>query len=185
MKIKQPSNKKKIILAILAVVLLAAGSAATYWIINRDSGDTQEGVNLEPATKTEEDAGKQSKDETVNKDTSSNSSKENGASETPATPPSQTTTIPMRITASSQNGDVYQLRTLIEQVVTNGTCTLTLTKSGTKVTKSAPTQALAQSSTCQGFDIPVSELSPGTWQVAISLSGAGITGSTSGTIDIK
>ena len=184
MKITPQSNKKKTLLIAIIVVLLAGGAAAAYWVSNRNSGDKQEGVNHEPASQTEKDAGKQSKDETINKDTSSNSSKENSSTETPPVPSNQTTTIPMRITASSQNGNVYQIRILIDQVV-NGSCTITLTRGGSKVTKSAPTQALAQSSTCQGFDIPVSELSPGAWQIAITLSGSGITGNTSGTIEIK
>lgn len=185
MKIKQQSKKKQIIIGlVLAITLIGAGTGA-YWVLNRDQKDNQAGINLEPATKSEEDAGKQSKDQTVDSDTSSNSSKEN-SSETPSpVTPAQPVVIPMRITASAQNGNVYQIRTLIERVVNGGTCTITLTKGNQKVTKSATTQALAQSSTCQGFDIPVSELELGTWQVSIALTGSEYSGNTSGTIEIK
>lgn len=183
MKIKQSNSKKKILLTLLVIGLLI-GAGAAYWFVNRDSEGQKDGANHNPPSQTEKDAGKQSKDEAVNKDTSSNSSKENTPANRPSTASGKTVPIPMRITASSQNDSVYQIRTLIDQVV-NGTCTMTLTKATNKITKSATTQALAQASTCQGFDIPISELSTGTWQVSISLEGPGITGITSGTIEIK
>jgi hypothetical protein len=44
---------------------------------------------------------------------------------------------------------------------------LTLSKNGQTVTKTAAVQALASESTCQGFDIPTSELSPGTWSLTL------------------
>lgn len=182
MKIKSQSNKKKIaIVALLLVAILVAAAGAYYYITSRQNSSTQNQVNLSPATEEEKKAGDQSKDQTVN-DTSSNSSKNNPTD--PSTP-ATSTNLPMRISASSQNGSVYQIRTIIDGIVANGTCKLVLTKDSQTVTKTAATQALAQSSTCQGFDVPTSELSPGTWQVALSFTSEATTGSTTGSIEVK
>jgi cytoskeletal protein RodZ len=78
-------------------------------------------------------------------------------------------TVTASITAANQNGDTLQIRTLIESVDTKGTCSLTLLKGNSKVTRSADIQALASSSTCKGFDIPTSALSPGEWELTITV----------------
>lgn len=75
------------------------------------------------------------------------------------------------ITAANQNGQILQIRTLVDIIDTNGVCTLTLTGPAEKVvTKTASTQALASSSTCKGFDIPVTELSTGIWKININIT---------------
>jgi flagellar basal body-associated protein FliL len=180
MQIKHPSQKKKIIIITAAVIVLLTiiGYVAYAFFLQNKPADT---TNLSPATSEEQKAGDQAKEATVNNDTGSNSSK-NSESPSPSASPS---TVAMRITASSQNGNVYQIRSLIESVVSKGTCTLTLTQANKTITKTAATQALAQTSTCQGFDIPVSELAIGTWDVKINLSGSGFSGSTTGTINVQ
>lgn len=78
-------------------------------------------------------------------------------------------TVTASITAANQNGNMLQIRTLIESVDTNGTCSLTLQKGSSKVTRTADIQALASSSTCKGFDIPTSSLSSGEWKLTIAI----------------
>lgn len=74
------------------------------------------------------------------------------------------------ITAANQNGSTLQIRTLIETVSTKGTCVLTLEKDDKKVVRTAGIQALANSSTCKGFNEPVSNLSAGAWDATIDIS---------------
>lgn len=185
MNIKKRHNNKRIVVIILATLILLIGASAYYYIsqsTQESLSSSQDSTNLNPATDEEKQAGDQKKRENLSQaDISSNSAKNNVDSSTSSTP----AVLSMRITASSQNDNVYQIRTLIEGVVGNGTCKATLTRGGQVVTKTAPTQALAQSSTCQGFDIPTSELSVGTWRVEISFSGDAATGSTDGTLEVK
>lgn len=185
MKIKTQKNSNKKIIVWLIIILLLIGigvSAYVYYHQSHRGSDSQSnGVNLKPATKEQKDAGDQSKSSTVNTDSSSNSSKSTGTQ--PSDPSSSNVNV--QTSASAQNGATYQLRYLISSVENDATCTLTLTKGSSTVTKTAKTQALAQSSTCQGFDIPTSELSPGTWQAVMVVSGNNINGSASSTIQVQ
>lgn len=98
-------------------------------------------------------------------------------SPTPKTPVSNqpvdngdTNTLKASITAANQNDNTLQIRTLIENVSSNGTCALKLTKGSSVVSRSAGIQALSSSSTCKGFDIPVSDLSTGQWLVTLTIT---------------
>lgn len=187
MKIKNNNNQNKKILVTLAVALLIVGGVGAFYYVthNRDGTENKSiksGTNLNPATNGEKDAGNQAKSSTTeNKDTSTNSSK--GSGQEPTSPNSSTVNV--QTTASAQNGTTYQLRYLINSVSNDALCTLVLTKGPATVTKTAKVQALAQSSTCQGFDIPTSELSPGLWQAAMTVSGGNISGSAKSTITVQ
>lgn len=79
-------------------------------------------------------------------------------------------TLVASITAANQNGSMLQIRTLIESVSANGTCSLKISKGAKTVTKTSATQALSSASTCMGFDIPTSELSKGEWTLVITIT---------------
>lgn len=187
MKIKKVKNNKskKTTLIVVSIILLVLISGAVYaasqGFFNQksNSGPT---TNLNPATEEEKKEGDNTKSTTVeSEDTSSGSTKnEDPSNQTP--PPSN---VSVQTSASGQNGSTYQLRYLIESVVNDATCTLTLKKGSAVVTKTSKTQALPQSSTCQGFDIPTTELSPGTWEMTLIVTGENITGSTSSTIRVQ
>ena len=90
------------------------------------------------------------------------------------------------ITYAAVSGDKAIIRINIDQTVgENGTCALTLSKSGRKdITKAVNTMDNPASSTCQGFDIPVKELSKGIWNIKIDLSAGGKLGHLEGQIEI-
>lgn len=187
MKIENKKNHKKKIFIILVLILLVAAGVGAYYYFNQnhtsiDTKPSRSSTSLEPATDEQKDAGDQSKSTTVNPDdTSSNSVKNSN----PDTPPSNSSTVNVQTTAGAQNGTTYQLRYLIETVANDAVCTLTLTNGSRTVTKTAKTQALAQSSTCQGFNIATSELSPGSWQATMTVSGGGVSGSATSTIKVQ
>lgn len=186
---KQKSRKKPLIITLLIVLCVAVTAGVWYFLHARSQ--QSESYTTKPATQQEKDAGAQTKQDSINNsnqsgtsDTSTNSDKQSGAStDTGSSASAPTTNI--TVSASAQNGSTYQIRFLISSVVTGGNCQLTLTKGSATVTKQAAVQSLAQSSTCQGFDIPTSELSTGTWNVAMQLSGSSHTGSATGTIEVK
>ena len=79
-------------------------------------------------------------------------------------------TIPVNITAV-QPGETVYIRTLISSVTSSATCKLDMAgPDGKTYTTSVGTQALAGSSTCQGFNIPMSELGSGSWKITISVN---------------
>ena len=79
------------------------------------------------------------------------------------------------------------IRTTIDQIVRSGACELSLTnsKTGKVVYKQAQIIINPSSSTCEGFDIPLTELGSGAWQIKINLSGQGKAGVIEGSVQIE
>jgi hypothetical protein len=182
-------NKKFITAGIVAVLLLTTAAVYVYafngdilgWNNHSKDKDSSGG---NPATDEQKDTGDEIKKnnlETSKPNTESENSTQNGSS----TNGNGKKTVDLIITASAQNGSTYQVRTLVGTVTSTGTCTLTLTRGAASVVKTAGLQATANSSTCRGFDVPVSELYPGEWQLNISFENDQLTGSASKTIEIK
>jgi flagellar basal body-associated protein FliL len=185
-------SKKIILIVIAAVVLLIAAGLAYVYLFNGNllgwkKSSNESSINYQPPTDSQKSAGEETKANSVN-DSQSNSTKQDPG-DTPATPPTTqpdgTSKVEVSITAANQNGSVFQLRSIILAVVNTGTCSLTLTKGAAVVTKTAPVQASANSATCQGFDVPVSELSAGTWQATVSFKNDTLSGTTSKQITIQ
>jgi cytoskeletal protein RodZ len=163
----RPTHLKRNVLLAIIVVLVAAGSAFAYSQYNKPTStktntdtsssqkDTSDNTDT-PATTEQQQAGEDQKQATVDQD--------QDQSTTP------TSTFGVTITAANQNGSVLNVRSLINKVANSGVCTLTLTKGTATITKQANIQALAESSTCKGFDVPTSELSKGTWHIVLSVA---------------
>lgn len=83
-------------------------------------------------------------------------------------------------------GDNLVIRVTIDQVLSSGSCALTLTDaSKTKsVTRTADISQNPSSSTCQGFDVPISELKSGEWSMIVKVNGNNKTGDITGKITI-
>lgn len=178
-------RKKTIIIAGSTVAVLVTGVLLYVYAFHGNlfgwtttpkiAPTTTNQINYEPATPEQQQAGVDAK---------------TGTSDTPAapatTPGSSLKSVEVTITAANQNGSTLQIRTLIGVVENTGTCTLVLSRSGqTSVTKTAGIQALSSSSTCQGFDVPVSELSAGTWQALITFESSTLTGTATKSIMVQ
>lgn len=162
MKINKSKSKSPLkVIIVLAVILAAvAGAALVYAYTQHKSenipGSAQSGVDYNPPSDEQKAAGDQQKEETINQTDNGNQ----GSSGTGQD-------IGVSFTALNQSGDQLQIRTLIDTVSSTGVCTLTLVKDGVTVTKQSDIQAGPTSSTCKGFNVPLSELSPGSWQVTV------------------
>lgn len=74
------------------------------------------------------------------------------------------------ITAKSVTGSTLIIRNTIDQLVGSGSCDLTMTSGSKTITKTAEIVQNPSSSTCAGFDVPVSELGSGRWDIEIKVS---------------
>lgn len=161
----KPSKKKAIIL--IAIIIALAAGTGLYAYYRGSSSHTQSANDTsssnqpsnskkedKPATPEQQKAGNQQKQDIINKD-----------QEAQTTP----TALGVTITAANQNGTVVNIRSLIGTVSTSGTCTLTVANGSATITKTSGIQALAESSTCQGFDIPTTSLPKGTWHATLSV----------------
>ena len=163
MKIKQKKiRKNRATYIIPLLVLLLLGGISTYLLASStnptstptpstNSSTTQ---NNSPATTEEINDGNATKKNTLeNQDAGSES-----------------TTLLANITAANQNGEMLQIRVLIEAISDIGKCNLTLTQGSLFKEYSVGVQASASSSTCKGFDINASELgSTGEWSATIKI----------------
>lgn len=157
-RIQKESDKKKWLMSALVVLAVIAGGIAAV-------------VALQGRQKAEQATTTPSAEQSVQQTTTENSPeipspKTPTESETPA-PANQLTA---SITAANQNGNILQIRTLIETIAASGTCGLILTKDSVQISRSADVTPLANSSTCKGFDIPTTELSPGKWNLTIDIT---------------
>jgi len=84
-----------------------------------------------------------------------------------------------------KSGDVYRIRTAINTITSEGTCTLKLQKNGGElIEKIAGVQAQPSNSVCKGFDIQLTDLSPGTWTLTVDFFNNDVKGSATTTEEI-
>jgi len=82
--------------------------------------------------------------------------------------------------------DKLSIRVTIYQPLDTGTCVLTLvrTSDGKRISNTTQVVENPSSSTCNGFDIPVSELGPGTWNITTTITSGSKTGTITGEVSI-
>lgn len=164
MKIKtqKTNNRRRAFFITFTLIILILLIGTIFFFINRtidNSGvKSANPVNLEPPTEEQLSEGERIKEESLG----------NGS------PVPPTTDIGMYVTASSISGETYRLRVLINKLSSDGTCVLSLTSPGNNPVTLSPVgiQPLPNGSTCQGFDIPLSDLSASkTWTANIDFIG--------------
>lgn len=181
MKIKNssPNKRKKIILLIVIVVVLLGGytayaAAAQMWPFSSSNNTKQVNTPNDQVDSSGKNPDLQKQDSTTTDDQSSPKAPVQNSPGNTTTP---TTKVNVTITSVIISGSNLKVSSLIEAVTNNGTCTLTLTKDGQTITKAAEIQALPSSSTCKGFNVPLSQLSSGVWHLTLAVNTDNKTGS--------
>jgi len=193
-KTRKTSKKTFILIGVAVGIILLLGGTIAYLYKTHSSlfgwqpfpEHTTSGINYDKPTEDQTKAGDAAKQNTATQDTSKPTT--GSGSDQPPTPtpqPSGKSTVNVIITAANQNGSLLQIRSLISTVTNSGTCTLTLTKQGHTVTKTAAVQAQSTTSTCQGFDIPTSEVAAGTWQASLHFENSTLVGDASQAVTVQ
>lgn len=173
MRIQQKkSPKKALLIAGIAVLILGGGVYAYYTTRPSDDKRSTETTNNDnPKTSDETDK----TDDKTTPTTPGEDGKETPKQyegDNPNTDKSLTGIINYKSVADGN----LTLRVTIDQSLTSGTCSLKLTSTGKMVTRSAPVITNPSSSTCEGFSVPVSELSSGQWAIEITVTSGSRTG---------
>lgn len=193
MKINQKNKTKKRFISIgiaLGIVVILFGSLALY--LYKFNGNIfgwspihqgiQDGIDYNPPTQEEIDAGNVTKDDSISTDSTKNP-KVDSENDEPSDNP--TSDVKITIPSVTQDGNVMRVTTLIEKITSSGSCTLTLERDGkVTVTKTANVQASASSSTCMGFSISTTGLS-GQWTLTVVYKDGSSTGSVSQSVSIQ
>lgn len=191
--IKYIHKYRKLIIIFISLTLILLTSSLIYvykfngnilgW---KASQDIQHDNNkYKPATPEQIQDGINTKKDSLDNQDSSKTSTPNDTPLPPTTVESGKDKVELIITAENQSDTSYQVRTQIGYVTNEGNCTLTLKKDTAVITKTAAIYPLAKTSTCQGFDIPITELSAGTWQMNITFSNSTLIGNISKNVIIK
>lgn len=99
--------------------------------------------------------------------------------------PNKSDTLTGLITYADVINDKLIIRVNIDQFLSSGNCNLTMSRNGaTYYTKSVAIQESVTTSTCDGYEIPVSELSNGDFTVEIGLESEGKSGKITGRVKI-
>lgn len=204
MEIKKHNNTKKITIAVIVVVIIAA-IAAGAWFFTRPNNDNGQKSNDD--TTQDEDKQSDSDDDADSDDSSDASDKTDEQSNNQTadddptnggkTPPryeggsvQDSDTLTGNISGISVAGSNLSIRVTINQYITDpdGRCELTLTSpSGATYDYWSDLIQNPQSTSCYGWDIPVSELGgnvSGHWSAKVVVNGDGRTGTFTQEVDL-
>lgn len=184
MKSLQTKSKIRTISLILGclIVLAASLAAAAYFFKLGPFSATPQNIQTEKEKKVGTDIKKQTID-------NSSKGKQTGSDPSPSPTPipnSNKSTVGADITSVNQDASLLHIRALVQAVTSSGTCTLAMTGPQQKTySSSASVQALPSTSTCKGFDIPLSQLEKGDWKITITFNNDKLTASASKNITIQ
>lgn len=167
MKIKKSRSKRKLLYVLLVLLLVATLFVAYFVFLKPNDSSNDLEINYEAPSDQQIDAGNDAKQRTIGEDQKSNDPKLN-----PPDAPTSNSPFTTEITTAlvDVESGIVSIRNEISGIYQSGSCKLTLSKDGKTVEKTAGVQALPQSSTCKGFNIPVSQLSTGTWQIELEVT---------------
>lgn len=170
---------KKILLAILVVLLLAVIAGSFYVLNNRRDNAVpakNPAVNLQPATQQEQSDSNQHKEDIV---------KQDEASKNPANSGKQVTPV---IVDAGQYGSNIEVRSYVPAIAEDGgSCTFTFSQGSQKVTKDATGFADATTTKCPNLSVGQNSLpSKGSWTVTVSYKSTTASGSSqASTFEVK
>jgi len=165
MKIKTNKSKNKYLIAIPLVILACALPILWYTNTQRTNDPSQDSPDITSKPTTEQiEAGDRSKEESTNN---------NDATPIEKSPTEllEKTRIDSYITALNQTDSELQIRTNINALISSGSCKVQLSQPAQQtVTEVAGVTTLASTSTCKGFNIPLSKLAKGKWSITLTVS---------------
>lgn len=181
------TNKKYLRLTVVVAIIIILGAGGYLYATGFFSpSSSKDQTNYGKPSKEQIKAGENIEKET--EETSNEGSDPNavGSDRTPL--PTGTTenkgTASVTISSFNQNDGIFQIRAFINTITNDGTCTLTMTKDGKTITKTAGVQGTPSATTCKGFDIPVSELSQGQWNAVITFENSTLKGTGSSPVKV-
>lgn len=196
MKIQKKHNSKIMMLALTTILLLMISYGLLSYKIKLWPFTKSQ---FNAATEEQKTAGQDIKKRSLDNPNKSDREEKQSYSETKTTQGSDPSpkptpssnggkpTVSVSITATTidKTANVLYIRSLIQTVSSSGKCTLSMNNdSGSVYSSSAESQPGPSTSSCKGFNIPLSKLSPGKWKIAIHYEDDSVTGNTEGEVTI-
>lgn len=189
MRIPTSKSNKKILVIITAVTtILLATAAITYHLkAGPFAARMSDTSNLDPATDDQKTTGNDIKQSTLEQVDGGKESTGSDPSPAPQTiTGSDKKLVGMEISAANQTDTTLEVRSFIQTVTNSGMCSLLVKNpQGATYIATAEVQALSSMTTCKGFNVPLNQLSAGTWTIVIDFANDNLTANASKEITIK
>ena len=171
------SYKKPLTITAIAIIVLAGGIFTYFTTLSSDNH--YQSTSSKTESKESDSTEPTDSDSSSNTSNSTNPEREKEKNITPAyegDDANNNASLTGVITHKSVVDDNLIIRTTMDQTLSSGSCTLTMTNRQKTVTKSSDVAQNPSSSTCEGFDIPMSELGSGNWNIEIVVTSGEKTG---------
>lgn len=181
---KKTNKNKKIIPIIVIFIIICAG---TFFALNITKTSNDEiGKTIENSTTNSTDISTETVENSEKEDVEEKDEIEKKPEiiQNDGEDPNKSEELTGTLITANISGDKLVVRVNIDQFLTSGKCTLSLKSATSTVEKEANIITSASTSTCEGFDIPINELSSGKWNIEILLNSNSKTGKITGEIDI-
>lgn len=184
---KKEIKRRPLLIIGLLVLMAVSGLIVAKWLVARKNQQAQSSEVSETA---KQESGKKD-DKKENEGAQLKNDDSDTAGQTPkqyeGENPNNSEGITGYISHNAVSGDVLRLRVVINQMMDNtGNCELILSskESGSVVKKTTKTVSGPTTGTCEGFDIPISELGSGGWGIEIKIDANGKSGIIRGEVSI-
>lgn len=176
---KRKQNKKWISRILLLVLLIAAGVVA--YLVWQSYFDEKKG---EPQEEVVQETAEVKKDDTIKDDVPEVIEKEKVA-QYDGEDPNTAEGLTGAMTYAGVSGDNLIIRVNIDQYISDGNCVLSLTRDGGEVYRdTANVATAAATATCEGFNVPVSEIGGGHYDIVIKVNSGEKSGAINGEVDV-
>lgn len=185
----KPSTHKKLLYA-SGILVAAVLTVLTYMYFTNSglfsntasSEQNSDSIDYQEPSDEQLEAGKETKESTIKTESTPADGKPNETSA--SNTDSSGDSIGVIINEPNVSGSTLSVRTVIQDVSSSGTCTLTLSKAGqSSIVKTAATQVSGSVSTCKGFTFDVGSRT-GTWKITLGYSSKSGAGSASRSVSL-
>ena len=186
MRLLQKKSKKNLIITLSIVGMLVIISIIAYLFMS-PKADQQESNSSSTRSQSNNKSDNSSTDNSISTD--SNTTVEHEAEKDIQPPyegenPNSSPSLTGVINYKSVTDGTLIIRTTINQMLSSGTCNLTMTNGAKTITKSSGITQNPSSSSCEGFDIPTSELGSGDWKIDITITNGDRTGNITDSVSL-
>ena len=187
---KRKRSKKWIYWVVVLVLVVVAGVVAylvwnNYFANKSDNTTEPETTSKEEVPEKTPDTKKPDTDNTDTEDYAEPEQEKEKVLTYEGGDPNKAEELTGALTFASVEGDYLLLRVNIDQYLNSGTCQLSLSQNGGIVySESANITSAASTATCEGFNVPLSALGTGDFEVVVHLDSAGKSGFIRGGVTI-
>lgn len=191
MRVQKKSQKKAIVITIISLVAVLAVGAGAYALFSPFDNSASD-------KSPEKSTSASKKDTSINSD---DSAKKPGSTDKNPTAPEReaekniqpsyegnSTNSSESLTGVINYSGVADgkliIRTTINQAISSGSCRLALTSGAKSVSRESGIVPNPSSASCEGFDVPTSELGSGNWSITITITDGSRSGELKGSVTI-